>query len=130
MAKDARPGDIICLDGDLGAGKTVFAKGFAAGLSISEVVNSPTFVIMQVYGGGRLELYHFDLYRIGDASQLCDIGYEDYFYGDGVCLVEWAALAEDVIPRYAVHVNISRDDGKGPDYRRIEISNVNGESGK
>lgn len=120
-AKEARKGDIICLDGDLGAGKTVFAKGFAEGLGIKEPVTSPTFNIVKEYKEGRLPLYHFDVYRIEDPDEMYAIGFEDYFYGDGVCLVEWSGLIEDLIPDNAVHVTIRRDPGKSDDYRRIEF---------
>lgn len=118
----AKPGDIYCLDGDLGAGKTVFAKGFAAGLGIDEPITSPTFTIVKEYVDGRLPLYHFDVYRIADPDEMHAIGYEDYFYGDGVCLVEWSRLIEELIPDKAVRITIKRDLDKGVDYRRIEIN--------
>ena len=95
---EAKAGEIICLDGDLGVGKTVFTQGFAKGLGIDEAVNSPTFTIIQEYDEGRLPLYHFDVYRIGDPEEMYEIGYEDYFYGQGVCLIEWAKLIEELIP--------------------------------
>ena len=121
LALGADAGSIYCLDGELGAGKTVFAKGFAAGLGIDGPVTSPTFTILKEYKGGRLPLYHFDAYRIGDPDEMSAIGYEEFFYGDGVCLVEWSELIEELIPEYAVHISISRDISKGTDYRRIEI---------
>ncbi len=120
-AQLSRPGDIYCLDGDLGVGKTVFAKGFAAGLGISEPVTSPTFTIVKEYTDGRLPLYHFDVYRISDPDEMLAIGYEDYFYGDGVCLIEWSELIEELLPKEARHIVISRELDKGPDYRKIEI---------
>ena len=89
LGREAVPGEIICLDGDLGVGKTVFTQGFAAGLGIDDYVNSPTFNIVKEYEGGRLPLYHFDVYRIGDPSEMEEIGYEDYFYGQGVSIIEW-----------------------------------------
>ena len=95
---EAKAGEIICLDGDLGVGKTVFTQGFAKGLGIDEAVNSPTFTIIQEYDEGRLPLYHFDVYRIGNPEEMYEIGYEDYFYGQGVCLIEWAKLIEELIP--------------------------------
>ena len=98
MAAGAVPGQIICLDGDLGAGKTVFAQGFAEGLGFSGYVSSPTFTILQVYEGGRLPLYHFDVYRIGDPEEMDEIGWEEYFFGEGVCLIEWSQLIEELIP--------------------------------
>ena len=112
---------IFCLDGDLGAGKTVFAQGFACGLGISEPVNSPTFTIVQVYDEGRLPLYHFDVYRIGDISEMDEAGYEDYFFGEGVCLIEWASVIEELIPENAVWIRMERDAQKGFDYRKITV---------
>lgn len=117
----AKPGDIYCLDGDLGAGKTVFAKGFAEGLGIKEPVTSPTFTIIKEYPEGRLPLYHFDVYRIGDPSEMEAIGYEEYFFGEGVCLVEWSELIEELIPESAVHITIERELEKGNDFRVISI---------
>ena len=119
---EAKAGEIICLDGDLGVGKTVFTQGFAKGLGIDEAVNSPTFTIIQEYDEGRLPLYHFDVYRIGDPEEMYEIGYEDYFYGQGVCLIEWAKLIEELIPDEAKIVLIEKDLEKGLDYRRITVS--------
>ena len=121
MGEAAKAGSIYCLDGDLGAGKTVFAKGFAVGLGITEPVTSPTFTIVREYREGRLPLYHFDAYRIADPDELLAIGYEEYFYGDGVCLIEWAELIDELIPETAVHISIERELFKGTDIRRIEI---------
>ena len=121
LGEEAKAGGIYCLDGDLGAGKTVFTQGFAAGLGVTEPVNSPTFTILQVYEEGRLPLYHFDVYRIGDVEEMDEIGYEEYFYGEGVCLIEWASLIEEILPPEAVHIRIERDTEKGCDYRRISI---------
>lgn len=121
IAMKAAPGAVFALDGDLGVGKTVFAQGFAKGLGIEESVNSPTFTILQVYDEGRLDLYHFDVYRIGDVSEMDEIGYEDYFYGDGVCLIEWATLIEEIIPENTVYVKISKDNTQGFDYRVIDV---------
>ena len=109
LAKDARPGDIYTLDGDLGVGKTIFTKGMAKGLGIEEPVTSPTFTILQEYESGRLPLYHFDVYRIGDPEEMDEIGYEDYFYGQGICLIEWAGLIEELIPKEAVRICIEKD---------------------
>lgn len=120
IAENAKEGDIYCLDGDLGAGKTVFAKGFAAGLGITEPVTSPTFTIVREYRNGRLPLFHFDVYRISDPDEMFAIGYEEYFFGNGVCLVEWSELIEELIPDNAVHIHIRRDLDKGLDYRMIE----------
>ena len=121
LAKDARPGDIYTLDGDLGVGKTIFTKGMAKGLGIEEPVTSPTFTILQEYESGRLPLYHFDVYRIGDPEEMDEIGYEDYFYGQGICLIEWAGLIEELIPKEAVRICIEKDLEKGLDCRRIRI---------
>lgn len=117
----AKPGQIYCLNGDLGVGKTVFTQGFAEGLQISEHINSPTFTIVQVYDQGRLPFYHFDVYRIGDISEMDEIGYEDYFYGDGVCLIEWAELIEEIVPREKINITIEKNLEKGLDYRRITV---------
>ena len=121
LGRMAQPGTIICLNGDLGTGKTVFTQGFAAGLDIAEPVSSPTFTIVQVYEEGRLPLYHFDVYRIGDPEEMEEIGYEDYFYGEGVSLIEWSELIEDLIPEEAMSVLIEKDLSRGFDYRRITI---------
>ena len=120
-SKEARKGDIFTLDGDLGAGKTVFAKGFAEGLLINEPVTSPTFNIVKEYKGGRIPLYHFDVYRIEDPDEMQAIGYEEYFYGDGVCLIEWSEQIEELIPENAIRIKISRVPEKGDDYRLIEM---------
>ena len=109
-------------DGDLGVGKTVFTQGFAKGLGIDEAVNSPTFTIIQEYDEGRLPLYHFDVYRIGDPEEMYEIGYEDYFYGQGVCLIEWAKLIEELIPDEAKIVLIEKNLENGLDYRKITVS--------
>ena len=121
LAEKAVPGEIYALSGDLGVGKTVFTKGFAAGLGITEPVNSPTFTIVQVYEEGRLPLYHFDVYRIGDVEEMDEIGYEDYFYGEGVCLIEWAELIQEILPDNIISVTIEKDLEKGFDYRKITI---------
>lgn len=122
LGQKAKPGDVYTLVGDLGVGKTVLTQGVAKGLGIEEPVNSPTFTIMQVYDEGRLMFYHFDVYRIGDVSEMDELGYEDYFYGDGVTFIEWANLIEEIIPEDAVKITIEKDLSKGFDYRRITIS--------
>lgn len=121
MGQEAKPGDVIALLGDLGVGKTVFTKGFAEGLEIDETINSPTFTILQSYDSGRIPLYHFDVYRIGDVEEMDEIGYEDCFYGDGVSLVEWAGRITDILPQDIVAVRIEKDPEKGFDYRRITV---------
>lgn len=121
FGKKALEGDIFCLQGDLGVGKTVFTKGFAKGLEIKEnYITSPTFTIINEYEG-RLNFYHFDVYRINSIEEMDDIGYEEYFFGQGVCLVEWAGLIKEIIPERAVWVNIEKDLNKGFDYRRITV---------
>lgn len=122
LAAGAQPGDIICLDGDLGVGKTVFAKGFAEGLGIREPITSPTFTIMNIYDSGRLPLYHYDVYRIEDESEMDELGYEEYFFGSGVTLVEWASQIPACIPKNAMHIEIKKDPTKGDDYREITCS--------
>ncbi len=121
LGESAKPGDVICLNGDLGVGKTVFTQGFAAGLEITEPVNSPTFTIVQQYDDGRLPLYHFDVYRIGDVSEMDEVGYEDCFYGEGVCLIEWSNLIEEILPEHVTSVTIEKDLQKGFDYRKITV---------
>lgn len=122
----ARPGTVYALNGDLGTGKTVFTQGFAEGLGISGPVNSPTFTVMQIYDEGRIPFYHFDVYRITDIDEMEEIGYEDCFYGEGVCLVEWAGLIEEILPGRYVRVTIEKDLEKGFDYRRILLEEVRG----
>lgn len=124
LAKNAAPGMVICLDGDLGTGKTVFTQGFARGLGITEPVSSPTFTIVQVYEEGRLPLYHFDVYRIADVMEMEEIGYEDYFYGQGVCLVEWASLIREILPEQAMWVHMEKDLERGFDFRRIMVEGI------
>ena len=121
LGKEAKPGGIYALLGDLGVGKTVLTKGMAAGLSIDEPVNSPTFTIVQVYDSGTMPFYHFDVYRIGDVEEMDEIGYEDYFYGDGICLVEWANLIEEIMPKETKWITIEKDLQKGFDYRKVTI---------
>ena len=121
LGMEAKPGEVYCLDGDLGVGKTVFTQGFASGLGITEPVNSPTFTIVQQYEEGRLPLYHFDVYRIGDVEEMDEIGYEDCFYGEGVCLIEWSTLIQEILPEDAIHITIEKNLEKGFDYRRIQI---------
>ena len=120
----ARPGEVYALLGDLGVGKTVLTQGIAEGLGIEDAVSSPTFTIVQVYEEGRLPLYHFDVYRIGDAEEMDEIGYEDYFYGDGLSLVEWADRIEEILPVKHKEIRIEKDLEKGYDYRRITICDI------
>ncbi|HWT75680.1 MAG TPA: tRNA (adenosine(37)-N6)-threonylcarbamoyltransferase complex ATPase subunit type 1 TsaE [Mobilitalea sp.] len=121
LGANAKKGEIYCLSGDLGVGKTVFTQGFAKGLGIDEAVNSPTFTIVQEYEGKDMPLYHFDVYRISDVEEMEEIGYEDYFYGEGVCLIEWAELIEELLPNNRTTIAIRKDLQKGFDYRAITI---------
>ena len=121
IGEAAVPGEVYTLTGDLGVGKTVFTQGVAKGLGIKEAVNSPTFTILQVYEEGRLPFYHFDVYRMGCAEEMDELGYEDYFYGDGVCFIEWANLIEEILPKNCRKITISKDLSKGLDYRKITI---------
>ena len=121
LGEKAFPGQVLTLTGDLGVGKTVFTQGLAEGLGIEEPVNSPTFTIVQVYEEGRLPFYHFDVYRIGDIEEMDEIGYEDYFYGDGLTMIEWANLIEEILPDHYREITIEKDLEKGFDYRKITI---------
>lgn len=122
MAERAVPGQVICLTGDLGTGKTVFTQGFADGLGVRDYVDSPTFTIVKEYHDGRLPFYHFDVYRIGDVSEMDEIGYEEYFFSEGVCLVEWGNLIEELLPKDTVRITIEKCLEKGFDYRKITIN--------
>ncbi len=121
LGETAARGQVICLNGDLGVGKTVFTQGFAAGLGIGEPVNSPTFTILQSYEEGRLPLHHFDVYRVGDVEEMEEIGYEDCFYGAGVSLVEWPGLVEEILPEDALWITIEKNLEMGFDYRKITV---------
>lgn len=121
MGSNAKKGEVYCLGGDLGVGKTVFTQGFAKGLGIEETVNSPTFTIIQQYEGKGLPFYHFDVYRIADIEEMDEIGYEDYFYGDGVCMIEWAELIDEILPKNHTTVTIKKNLEKGLDYREITV---------
>ena len=124
IGTEALPGSVYTLVGDLGVGKTVFTQGIAEGLEIDEPICSPTFTIVQVYEEGRMPFYHFDVYRIGDIEEMDEIGYEDYFYGEGVCMIEWANLIEEILPERRWDITIEKDLEKGFDYRKITIKEV------
>lgn len=124
LGKEAIPGEVYTLVGDLGVGKTVLTQGIAEGLGIVEPISSPTFTIVQVYEEGRIPFYHFDVYRIGDIEEMDEIGYEDYFYGDGLTMIEWANLIEDILPPKRKEITIEKDLERGFDYRRITIKEV------
>lgn len=121
MGCEACPGDVYCLTGDLGVGKTVFTQGFASGLGVEEPVSSPTFTIVQEYKGEKMPFYHFDVYRIGDVEEMDEIGFDDYIYGGGVCLIEWADLIREILPEDFVGIMIEKDMDKGFDYRKITL---------
>lgn len=124
LGEEAVPSSVYCLNGELGVGKTVFTQGFASGLGIKEAVNSPTFTIVQQYDDGRLPFYHFDVYRIGDVSEMDEIGYEDCFYGDGVSLIEWSELIREILPDRVISVTIEKNLEKGFDYRKITVEGL------
>ncbi|SEA13386.1 tRNA threonylcarbamoyladenosine biosynthesis protein TsaE [Lachnospiraceae bacterium NK3A20] len=121
LGEKAIPGEVFALYGDLGVGKTVLTKGLAAGLGIAEPVNSPTFTILQIYEDGRLPLYHFDVYRIEEPDEMEEVGFDDYVYGDGVCMIEWPERIEEILPQKTRKITITKDLAKGLDYRRITI---------
>lgn len=124
LGKLCKAGDVILLNGDLGVGKTVFSKGLGKGLGITEPISSPTFTILQVYEEGRIPFYHFDVYRISDLEEMEEIGYEDYFYGEGVCLIEWAEQIQEILPDRTIKVSIAKDLERGFDYREIVIEGM------
>ena len=128
IGENAQPGEVYTLIGDLGVGKTVFTQGVAAGLGIEEPISSPTFTILQIYEEGRMPFYHFDVYRIGDVEEREEIGYEDCFYGEGICLIEWANLIEEILPPVYKQITIEKDLEKGFDYRRIIMEEKRGAS--
>lgn len=121
IGRKAVKGQVYTLVGDLGVGKTVFTQGLAKGLEIDEPINSPTFTIVQVYEEGRLPFYHFDVYRIGDISEMDEIGFDDYVYGEGVSLIEWANLIQEILPEQHISITIEKDLEQGFDYRKITI---------
>lgn len=126
IGESAQSGDVFTLEGDLGVGKTIFTKGLAYGLGVREDVVSPTFTIVQEYEDGRLPFYHFDVYRIGDVEEMDEIGYEDYIHGEGVCLIEWANLIEEILPETRIRIVIEKDLEKGFDYRKISSNKLEG----
>ena len=124
IGEQAETGEVYTLIGDLGVGKAVFTQGLAVGLGIQDAVNSPTFTIVQVYEDGRIPFYHFDVYRIGDVEEMDEVGYEDYVYGEGVSLIEWADLIEEILPEHYRRITIEKNPEKGFDYRKITIEEV------
>lgn len=121
ISLEAKEGDVFCLNGDLGTGKTVFTKGFAEGMGITEPISSPTFTIVQEYHSGRMPFYHFDVYRIADPEEMYEIGFDEYLFGGGVCLIEWAELIKEIIPKNSIKLSIEKDLDKGFDYRKITV---------
>ncbi len=121
LGQMASPGQVFTLTGDLGVGKTVFTQGLASGLGVEEAVSSPTFTIVQVYESGRLPFYHFDVYRIGDVEEMDEVGFDDYVLGEGVSLIEWANLIEEILPIHRTEIKIEKDLEQGFDYRRIIV---------
>lgn len=124
LGEAAKAGQIYTLDGELGVGKTILTKGFALGLGIGEAISSPTFTIIQEYEEGRMPFYHFDVYRIGDVEEMDELGYEDYFFGEGVCMIEWGSLIEEILPEDTIRIRIEKDLENGFDYRRIQIEGL------
>ena len=124
LGKKAQRGQVFTMVGDLGVGKTVFTQGLAEGLGITEPISSPTFTIVQEYDEGRLPFYHFDVYRIGDIEEMEEIGYDDYFFGEGICLIEWANLIEEILPDQIIAITIEKDLNKGFDYRKITVEGI------
>ncbi len=113
LGKSLAQGDVVALIGDLGTGKTALTKYIAQGLGIRELITSPTFTIVQEYYSGRLPLYHFDVYRIGDPEEMFELGYEEYFYGKGVCVIEWANLVEELLPEHTKTIEIQYGQQEG-----------------
>ena len=124
IGQEAKPGQVYTLIGDLGVGKTVFTQGVAAGLGITEPVSSPTITIVQIYEEGRMPFYHFDVYRIGDPEEMEEVGFEDCIYGEGLCLIEWANLIEEILPPAYTQVRIEKDLSRGFDYRKITLTRI------
>ena len=121
LAESAQRGAVFALVGDLGVGKTVFSQGFAEGLGIKEPVSSPTFTLVNEYHQGRLPFFHFDVYRLEEAEELETIGFEEYVYGRGATLIEWADRFSELLPAQTVWIRIEKDYAQGEDYRRIII---------
>jgi len=124
FGQQAKPGRVLALTGDLGVGKTLFTQGLAKGLGIDGPVSSPTFTIVQEYESGRIPFYHFDVYRIADPEEMDEIGFDDYVYGEGICLIEWAELIEEILPENCIRITIEKNLEKGFDYRLIKVSGM------
>ena len=115
-------GDIVCLTGDLGTGKTHITKGIAKGLGITDNITSPTFTIVNEYEGTKLKLNHFDVYRVSDPDEIYAIGFDDYIFSDAVSIIEWANYIEEILPEDLLHIKIEKDLSKGEDYRKITLT--------
>ncbi|MFI3208546.1 MAG: tRNA (adenosine(37)-N6)-threonylcarbamoyltransferase complex ATPase subunit type 1 TsaE [Eubacteriales bacterium] len=124
LGRESKKGQVYTMVGDLGVGKTVFTQGLAKGLGIQEPISSPTFTIIQEYEGSGMPFYHFDVYRIGDIEEMDEIGFEDYVYGEGVCMIEWANLIEEILPEHRTEIIIEKDLERGFDYRLVTIEEV------
>ncbi|MBO6155231.1 MAG: tRNA (adenosine(37)-N6)-threonylcarbamoyltransferase complex ATPase subunit type 1 TsaE [Lachnospiraceae bacterium] len=124
LGQKATAGEVYTLIGDLGVGKTALTQGIAKGLGIDEPISSPTFTIVQVYESGRIPFYHFDVYRIGDVEEMDEIGFDDYVYGEGLTMIEWANLIEEILPEHYSQITIEKDLERGFDYRRITIEEI------
>lgn len=124
LGRESKRGQVYTMVGDLGVGKTVFTQGLAKGLGIQEPISSPTFTIIQEYEGSGMPFYHFDVYRIGDIEEMDEIGFEDYVYGEGVCMIEWANLIEEILPEHRTEIIIEKDLERGFDYRLVTIEEV------
>ena len=122
LGKLLNSGDIICLTGDLGTGKTHITKGIAGGLGINDTITSPTFNIVNEYDSGRLKLNHFDVYRVSDPDEIYAIGFDDYIFSDAVSIIEWANYIEEILPKDFLHIYIEKDLTKGEDYRKITLT--------
>ena len=120
FSKTLKPGDVVCLSGDLGVGKTAFVQGVAKGIGITDYISSPTFTILNCYNG-EMPLYHFDVYRINDIDEMYDIGYDEYIYSNGVSLIEWPEIIADILPAFRYDIFIRKDLTIHDNYREITI---------
>lgn len=122
LGKMAKAGDIICLIGDLGTGKTHLTKGIAKGLGINDYITSPTFNIVNEYSGSGLKLYHFDVYRVNDPEEIAAIGFDEYIFGDGLTVIEWANYIEELIPENNITITLEKLPALGVDFRKVTIT--------
>ena len=122
LGKLLNSGDIVCLTGDLGTGKTHITKGIARGLDINDTITSPTFTIVNEYDSGRLKMNHFDVYRVSDPDEIYAIGFDDYIFSDAVSVIEWANYIEEILPEEYLHIHISKDLSQGESFRKITLT--------